>query len=30
MTGTATGTAELVLPGADGQLAPYRMLARPL
>jgi hypothetical protein len=30
VTGTATGTAELVLPGADGQLAPYRMLARPL
>ncbi|MDT7677281.1 MAG: hypothetical protein QOD82_5183 [Pseudonocardiales bacterium] len=30
MTGTATGTAELVLPGADGRLAPYRMLARPL
>jgi hypothetical protein len=29
-TGTATGTAELVLPGADGRLAPYRMLARPL
>jgi hypothetical protein len=29
-TGTASGTAELVLPGADGQLAPYRMLARPL
>jgi hypothetical protein len=27
---TATGTAELVLPGADGQLAPYRMLGRPL
>jgi hypothetical protein len=29
-TGTATGTAELVLPRADGQLAPYRMLGRPL
>ncbi|HEX4358967.1 MAG TPA: DUF993 family protein, partial [Pseudonocardia sp.] len=29
-TATGTGTAELVLPGADGQLAPYRMLARPL
>ncbi|MDT7696259.1 MAG: hypothetical protein QOI75_5626 [Pseudonocardiales bacterium] len=29
-SGTATGTAELVLPGADGRLAPYRMLGRPL
>jgi hypothetical protein len=30
VTGSATGTAELVLPGADGRLAPYRMLGRPL
>jgi hypothetical protein len=41
VTGSATGTVtsteggasagpELVLPGADGQLAPYRMLAQPL